>query len=317
VRVRLVSWSYSKEVNDPRKLVVLAVKVSSGKVREKGLGYYLEKKYSEEEYRSWFLDALKYPSVLEHIVFTFYIEGISRICSHQLVRHRIASYTQESQRYSESYMKKAVEKIAEYLAENPEILVVPGLAEYMVKVLKGEKPSLEEEKKLREAERKALEDWKRDIRKKLESGDPGEYASLIDIFLDSLTAEFPLGDRICRSINSKEGKRVLIEAAEEAFVFPPSVPYDEKLCLAEDYLLSIKRYYELIAGGVPREDARFVIPQAIKTALLMTVNLRELLHIARLRLSEKAQWEIRGVVKEMVREVEKIIPEIHLLVKES
>lgn len=38
-------------------------------------------------------------SVLEHATFTFRIEGISRSCSHQLVRHRIASYSQESQRY--------------------------------------------------------------------------------------------------------------------------------------------------------------------------------------------------------------------------
>ena len=38
-------------------------------------------------------------SILEHCTFTFKIEGISRACSHQLVRHRIASYSQQSQRY--------------------------------------------------------------------------------------------------------------------------------------------------------------------------------------------------------------------------
>jgi len=37
-------------------------------------------------------------SVFEHVVFTFYIDGISRVCSHQLVRHRIASYLQRSDR---------------------------------------------------------------------------------------------------------------------------------------------------------------------------------------------------------------------------
>ena len=40
-------------------------------------------------------------SVFEHCVFTFDISGISRVCSHQIVRHRIASYTQESQRRTE------------------------------------------------------------------------------------------------------------------------------------------------------------------------------------------------------------------------
>ncbi|KXA92148.1 hypothetical protein AKJ65_07985 [candidate division MSBL1 archaeon SCGC-AAA259E19] len=38
-------------------------------------------------------------SVVEHASFTFSVEGISRACSHQLVRHRIASYSQQSQRY--------------------------------------------------------------------------------------------------------------------------------------------------------------------------------------------------------------------------
>ena len=41
----------------------------------------------------------KHKSVFEHAVFSFYIEGISRACSHELVRHRIASYSQRSQRY--------------------------------------------------------------------------------------------------------------------------------------------------------------------------------------------------------------------------
>lgn len=38
-------------------------------------------------------------SVLEHAIATFNIDGISRACSHQLVRHRLASYSQKSQRY--------------------------------------------------------------------------------------------------------------------------------------------------------------------------------------------------------------------------
>ena len=38
-------------------------------------------------------------STLEHVSFTFAIEGISRACTHQLVRHRIASYSHQSQRY--------------------------------------------------------------------------------------------------------------------------------------------------------------------------------------------------------------------------
>ena len=45
------------------------------------------------------LNSMGHESPIEHISFTFGIEGISRTCSHQIVRHRIASYSQQSQRY--------------------------------------------------------------------------------------------------------------------------------------------------------------------------------------------------------------------------
>ena len=45
------------------------------------------------------LSSIGHASPVEHVSFTFGIEGISRACSHQLVRHRIASYSQQSQRY--------------------------------------------------------------------------------------------------------------------------------------------------------------------------------------------------------------------------
>ncbi len=43
--------------------------------------------------------SMEHLSTLEHVSFTFAIEGVSRVLSHQLVRHRIASYSQQSQRY--------------------------------------------------------------------------------------------------------------------------------------------------------------------------------------------------------------------------
>jgi len=48
----------------------------------------------------------------------------------------------------------------------------------------------------------------------------------------------------------------------------------------------------------------------------MTLNLRELLHIACLRLSDEAQWEIRELVRSMIDEVGKVLPEIGKLVME-
>lgn len=202
LKVTLISWSGGK-VKDPRRLVVLAVKTSAGNLRRRNATYYLSE-YSEENVGKWLKEAVKFPSVLEHVTFTFLIRGISRVTSHQLIRHRIASYTQESQRYS------VVSK--EYVV--PESIKLKGYED--------------------------------------------RYRALI----------------------------------EDAF----------------------KLYEEMVKSGIPPEDARYVLPQAVTTTILMTVNLRELLHIACLRLSSKAQWEIRGLVNAMISEVSKIIPEVKDLI---
>jgi len=60
-------------------------------------------------------------SVLEHASFTFYIEGISRITTHQLVRHRIASYSQQSQRYVKLGDKWGTFVVPDSLKDVPEV----------------------------------------------------------------------------------------------------------------------------------------------------------------------------------------------------
>ena len=136
-------------------------------------------------------------SVFEHIYFTFKIEGISRACSHQLVRHRHASYTQRSQRYCS-------EDGFEYVA--PPTIV----------------------------------------------GEPGETS------------------------------RAYFEAMEQ-----------------------IKLGYEKLTSlGIPNEDARFLLPNGCETELYMSLNLRELMHLANERLCSRAQWEIRELVREMVNLVD-------------
>ncbi|USS41497.1 FAD-dependent thymidylate synthase [Thermococcus aggregans] len=141
-------------------------------------------------------------SILEHANFTFAIEGISRITSHQLVRHRLASYTQQSMRY---------------IKINP-------------------------------------------------------------------------------------------EDVEETFVIPESVKKDPELYekwkkLMED---AIKLYEESYSKGIHQEDARFILPQAVRTKIVVTMNLRELKHFLGLRACERAQWEIREVAWKMLGEIAKI-----------
>jgi len=61
----------------------------------------LEEKMSEEAASKLVhkLVSMGHFSPIEHVTFTFAIEGVSRVLTHQLVRHRIASYSQQSQRY--------------------------------------------------------------------------------------------------------------------------------------------------------------------------------------------------------------------------
>lgn len=203
MHVRLIAWTGGR-LEDLRRLIVLAVKTSAGKLELKDAEHYL-REYREENVGKHVIESYKYPSVLEHVVFTFLIEGISRVTSHQLVRHRIASYTQESQRYS----------VVERSYVLPASVVRAGFEE--------------------------------------------EFKKLMD----------------------------------------------------EAYRL----YDKMINAGVPYEDARYIIPQAVTTRLLMTVNLRELIHIACLRLSPQTQWELRELVKLMIEEAKTVIPELPYLLQ--
>lgn len=140
-------------------------------------------------------------SVLEHASFTFGIEGISRACSHQLVRHRIASYSQQSQRYV------------------------------------------------------------------------------------TVQERFPA-------------------------VIPPSIAENPQLAERFDQLLNDCHglYRELITAGIPAEDARFVLPNAAATKLVMTMNARELRHFFALRCCRRAQWEIRAMATAMLRLCQPVAP---------
>ncbi|MCG2868282.1 MAG: FAD-dependent thymidylate synthase [Candidatus Nanopusillus sp.] len=93
MKVELVSYT-----KDGEKIVAITSKMSRSR---KGWDYHLQT-MTDEEVEEWIRDAIihGYWSVLEHSVYTFSIEGISRVTSHQLVRHRIASYTQLSYRFA-------------------------------------------------------------------------------------------------------------------------------------------------------------------------------------------------------------------------
>jgi thymidylate synthase (FAD) len=71
---------------------------------------------------------------------------------------------------------------------------------------------------------------------------------------------------------------------------------------------ALQLYSELTAAGIPGEDARFVFPNATRTNLVMTVNLRALIHMSGLRLCTMAQWEIRRLFQLLRHEVFAVSP---------
>ncbi len=71
---------------------------------------------------------------------------------------------------------------------------------------------------------------------------------------------------------------------------------------------SLELYSDLLAAGIPGEDARFVFPNATRTNLVMTANLRALIHMAGLRLCTMAQWEIRRLFQLIRHEVFAVSP---------
>ena len=64
---------------------------------------------------------------------------------------------------------------------------------------------------------------------------------------------------------------------------------------------AMELYKRMCDSKIPKEDARYITPQAVPTKLLMTMNARELLHFFSLRCCNRAQWEIRHLADEMLR----------------
>ncbi|RME81623.1 MAG: FAD-dependent thymidylate synthase [Caldilineae bacterium] len=142
------------------------------------------------------------PEPEKHCSATFLIEGISRTCSHQIVRHRLASFSQESQRYV------SLEK------GGWEAVVPPAVAAN------------------------------------------AEASRLMDQAWQDLQAS----------------------------------------------------YRSLRREGVRKEDARFLLPNAAETRLVMSMHYPALRHFFWLRLDKAAQWEIRQVAMEMLRLVYPLAP---------
>lgn len=162
------------------------------------------------------LTSLGHLSPVEHCSFTFGIEGMSRVCANQLVRHRIASYSQVSQRYVEIDNFEYVTPCAIAEVDNARVM----FNEIM------DKTSL-------------------------------VYGEITEV----LTTNY---------INQ-----------------------------GMDKLSAIKKAIE---------DARYVLPNACTTKLIVTMNIRSLLNFFKLRCCNRAQWEIREIANEMLKICKDVAP---------
>jgi thymidylate synthase (FAD) len=184
---------------NPEKIPALAAKLTHSKTKPEDL-----EKTSDKELKAILEQVMNlgHTSVIEHTNFTFAISDVSRSLTHQLVRHRIASYAQQSQRY----------------------------------------------------------------------------------------------------VNLEEPK----------YVTPPKIENNKKMKKAYDETMKNiwREYNKLINLGIPAEDARFILPNATSTNIIVTMNARSLLNFFELRCCQHAQWEIRQLANIMLQKVKKFAPTI-------
>jgi thymidylate synthase (FAD) len=99
---------------------------------------------------------------------------------------------------------------------------------------------------------------------------------------------------------------------KKAATMEPQTIVDAPAELREQYegqvASSMALYGDLVAAGIPGEDARFVFPNATRTNLVMTTNLRALIHMSGLRLCTMAQWEIRRLFQLVRHEIFSVSP---------
>ena len=115
-----------------------------------------------------------------------------------------------------------------------------------------------------------------------------------------------------RAVSYDQESQRFSAATKEGVVTPPSVQSNEEAIKAyDDALKSVYLAYDrMVAAGVPKEDARYILPSAIKTKLVMTLSARSLMHMIWQRTALQAQWEIRELATTLHELVQEATPEL-------
>jgi thymidylate synthase (FAD) len=108
---------------------------------------------------------------------------------------------------------------------------------------------------------------------------------------------------------SQQSQRYVNEADSEV-VLPPSVAADDEARAVFDRMVAEAQegYSKLRALGVPREDARYLLPGGVVSEIVLSANLREWRHVFEVRCHPRAHWEIREVCLEMLRILKRETP---------
>lgn len=109
---------------------------------------------------------------------------------------------------------------------------------------------------------------------------------------------------------SQKSQRYVKEKGQFEYIIPPTIEKNLQLKEKfENFMGEIANLYtEFTEAGIPAEDARFVLPNAAASSMVASLNLREMIHLANLRLCTRAQYEIRTLVKKMCEELIKEEP---------
>lgn len=109
---------------------------------------------------------------------------------------------------------------------------------------------------------------------------------------------------------SQKSQRYVKEKGKFDYIIPPTIEKNPEL--KEKFVEFMgkisEQYQEFVEAGIPAEDARFILPNAAASSMVASLNLREMIHLANLRLCTRAQYEIRTMVKMMCDELVKSEP---------
>ena len=106
-----------------------------------------------------------------------------------------------------------------------------------------------------------------------------------------------------RHMSFSQKSQRYVKEADFDYVIPGAIQNDPELLKDfEEHMETVSKLYaKFVEKGIKKEDARSILPNATASSIVCSLNLRELIHLANLRLCTRAQLEIRQTVKEMCR----------------